>query len=459
MVANQLAVGDVRVGHVFEGYDQPGPAQGATLTFDGRGAELQVAYLVESEIGRAPRQFARANAWFDFNNSSLPKTLLFADSIGWVTLSGARVSGGSLGSIPSGRVRARSLIFGRPRMVLEDYSVAEMMSTIDGLDAFARFKPIKLSVEHKEDGGHRVEVVVDASESVSWNAGGFSYTIHANVSWTGQDGTSFEVLDGRPFLQTVREGGATIDEHYEAQFSIRALLVLVHGSRLSWRSHKIRDDQFPMWMLDGSDRGPSAVEVFYEPTVGQYRQDEPDSSNFVFSAFRLQDVGTAGLAKWIALYADEDFRRAVEPAVEVINGATKFLEPQLMMLAISLDRFGYFRFGDGKRRPMHEHIVKCLEEAGLDWPEIGSRSGIAKAIGNVNNDLKHPDRAKYPETDELAAITRIAEIVARCQIFDVLGIDPILRDNFVRSNVARHAVELFTNRGIVVTNEGYFARI
>lgn len=456
-MANTLAAGDVRVGHVIEAYDQDDPIQGATLTFDDRGAELQVAYLLESkDLDPEPHQFLRANSWFAFNGGDLPATVLFADHRGWVTLSGARVTGTSMGNFPHGWIRARALIFNRPRTVQDEYSVAEFMSTIDGLEAFARFEPVKFDVQPKEGGGHRVELVVDAFENVTWTAGGFDYEIHANVAWTGQDGRSFDILDNRPYLQTSREGGAAIHEHYQAQLPIRALLILIHGSPLSWRSHKLRDDEFPTWMLDGSDRGPSSIPVILEATVRQHRAEEPKSSDFVFSAFRLHDLGPTGLTKWVDLYAADDFRRAVEPAVEVIDGATKFLEPQLMMLAISLDRFGYYRFGDGTRRAMHDHIEKCLAAADLDWPQIGSRIGIAKAIANVNNDLKHPDRADYPETDELAAITRLSEVIARAQLFDLLGVDPQLRAEFIRSNDARYAIESFTQLGITVTDDGKF---
>ncbi|NYF09773.1 hypothetical protein HDC94_000929 [Leifsonia sp. AK011] len=297
---------------------------------------------------------------------------------------------------------------------------------------------------------------MDASESVNWSACGFEYEIHANVSWSGQDGVSFDIHDNQPYLQTTTEGGATVYDHYQAQLPIRALLTLVHGRALAWRSHRLRDHEFPTWMLDGSDREPSAVEVVLEATVRQHRAEVPASSDFVFSAFGLNDLGPKGLTSWVELCRDDDFRRAVEPAVEVINGATRFLEPQLMMLAISLDRFGYFRFQDGNRRPMHDHINKCLEQAGLDWPEIGPRLGIAKAISNVNNDLKHPDRSDYPETDELAAITRLAELIVRMQLFDILGVSDELRAAFLRSNDALQAVQAFTTLGITVTLGGKF---
>lgn len=132
-MADTLEPGDLRVGHVLEAYNQADPIQGATLTFDDRGAELQVAHLLESKThDPEPHQFLRANAWFSFNGGDLPKTVLFADNRGWVTLSGARVAGTSMGNFPHGRIRARVVIFNRPRTDQTEYSVAEFMSTIDG---------------------------------------------------------------------------------------------------------------------------------------------------------------------------------------------------------------------------------------------------------------------------------------------------------------------------------------
>lgn len=50
----------------------------------------------------------------------------------------------------------------------------------------------------------------------------------------------------------------------------------------------------------------------------------------------LEVLGAHGVKKWTDLYADDRFRRAVQPIAEVLNGAATFLEPQLMMLASAL---------------------------------------------------------------------------------------------------------------------------
>lgn len=452
-MTNELDPGDVRVGHISDGIDD-GPVQSGTLTSDDDGnAELLVAYLYDPPGDQEP-QFARTSTWFRFaDDSKPPKTLLFFDSRGIVTLVDNRLGDASLGSYPLGRLRPQVLIFQRPRTFKEEYRVRDFKSTIDGLEAFAGFRPISFETVPNVD-GYRTTIAIEPSERIEWEACGFHYVIRANAAWTGREGRSFELIDSRPYVQTTNEAGATPHDHLAAQWSIRALLTLVFGVKLLWRSHQLRDDEFPMWMLSGDAHDPHFVDVQLAGTVKQHRGPEPETASLHFPLVRLADLGGEGMRKWVELYADEDFERAVQPAVEVINGATSFLEPQLMMLAISLDRFGHFRHRDRRRRAMWENIEKCLIDAQLDWPEIGSRRGIAMAISNINNDLKHPDREQYPETTELAGAVLLSKIIVRAQLFDLLGLPDALRQSFLGSNDARNAVDVFVRHGLRVDDDG-----
>lgn len=460
-MSNDLGPEDVRVGRLVDYSDDTVPDQAATLRFnERRGAELLVPYFQDCEETDSNPQYRRTEKWFDWNHPQLPKTLVFEDNRGCVTLIGTRVSGTSGGYRAVGRVVAQAAIFERPRNYKNEYPVSEFMSTIDGLQDFAQFRPVHAKHEPKEQPSRLVTTVtVDAFESVEWSVGGLTYTIQSNVEWNSVPGRDFTISDSHPYLSTVStDGQATLIDHLAAQRAARALLSLVYGVRISWRGHKVRDDQFPVWMLDGSDVGAHAVEVLISGTVEQHRDPLPEQGKLVFAMFRLLDVGGDGMQKWIELFSDDSFMQAVQPAVEVINGASRFLEPQLMMLAISLDRFGYYRFGDKKRRDMPTHIAKCLEVAGLDFPTIGSRKGIAKAIANVNNDLKHPDRENYPETVELAGIKDLAKIIVRAQLFDLLSVPDERKVQFLAANDVLNAVGIFEDAKLTVNDDGEFIR-
>ncbi|MCG2799426.1 MAG: hypothetical protein L6367_12930, partial [Cellulomonas sp.] len=107
---------------------------------------------------------------------------------------------------------------------------------------------------------------------------------------------------------------------------------------------------------------------------------------------------------------------------------------------------------------LYESVQKCLDGADIEFPGIGSRGGIARAIGRVNNDLKHPDRERRPESDELACIVTLAKVIARAQPFDLVRAQSGARRVFIESREARWATEMFAECGIRVDDDGSLSR-
>lgn len=445
---NTLGPGRVRVGQLFlQECDPKHPVASAALTFDERrGARLLVPYVRGASEGAQPQR------WFE--QSSPPGVVAFADDEGVVVLVGVQSQGHSGHQFATGRLTAQTAIFGEPRTIKPEYRVRTMRSSIDGLDGFTHFHPVKYEFPRR---GEPAVVTFDESETVTWRSKGYTYELKAGAVWSGTEGRQFEA-QSVPVLATSCHRGATPQEHLRAQWAIRDLLLLAHGEKLSWRSHHVVDDLFPAWTLDGATHGPAPAETHFAGTVSQHAHPLPSSIDLAFPALSLRALGRRGLKRWTDLYADDLFRRAVQPVAEVINGAATYLEPQLMMLASALDYFGYYRFGDGRRRVMHESILKCLDAADLDWPEIGTREGIARAIGCLNNDLKHPDRESRPEGDALACVVNLAKVIARAQPFDLLGADPSARTDFVASRAVRWTTEMFARCDLRVRGDGSLAR-
>ncbi|KAA6436406.1 hypothetical protein FQ330_03100 [Agrococcus sediminis] len=457
MSRNNIALGEVRVGRVISEEESELPDQAATMTFDEeRGVELHLPYFWEPEDGANPH-YARAVQWFDLRESHLPTTLVFQDERGGVTLVGARVSGVSGRSACVGRVRAETVIFNTPRSIRPTYEVRQVTSTIDGLEEFADFRPVTHDTAFEDGGTHRTTVTVHADEAVTWEAEGFGFTIHSSVSWEAVEGRSFVIKDSRPTLITVSETGATPVQHVKAQWAVRALLSLLLGARTPWRSHEVMDNEFPLWGMGSIEHGPHNVQTLLSGTVKHH--SAPPAESMPMPAFRLRDIGADGMRSWVERYADPRFERAVQPAVEVINGASAFLEPQLMMLAISLDRFGDYRFNDGVQRAMKTTIKRCLDDSGFDWSQVGSNEAIAASIANVNNDLKHPGRPTYPDGDVLTGVTRLARVIVRAQLFDLLNLDDHARRTFFGSAEVRNALTYFAHAGLTISDNGKFSRI
>ncbi|KGN31185.1 hypothetical protein N802_04585 [Knoellia sinensis KCTC 19936] len=201
------------------------------------------------------------------------------------------------------------------------------------------------------------------------------------------------------------------------------------------------------------------MDVQLQRTSEDGEQAVPSTSDLSLPVFKLSDLGTAGLKRWYRLYDDHILRRAIEPAVEVINGASRFREPQLIMAAMSLEAAGHYR--DPLRRPrrtLAEQIERCLAATEHDWSAIGTEAGIARAIAKTTNDLKHADRPNRPNGVELAVITNLAKLVMRMQVLDLLCIPPKVKQGFTRTNAVYQVVEKFRLNGVQVLEDGTLKR-
>lgn len=447
MADNMLEPGQVRTGQLIDG-DSATPYQSCSLTYQsGQAPVLQIPFV------EAEQQFRQTRGWF--RDQKPPASLLFRDNIGPVTLSGLRWRGHSGSSFVLGRISADVTIFEAPRKLKAEYKFKKLASKFDGLDDFARFRSIDSDMQFT-DTGHRVVVTVEAKDSATWRQNGFTYAIRANAPWSSLGGSEFAVRS-EALIETSRFKRATANEHITAQWPIRALLILANGSKLFWRSHHIVDDDFPTWMMAGSPRAASSRGVLLRRTVRDHDQPLPQRADVALPMFHLSDLGTRGLRRWIDLYQDETFRRAIEPTVEVINGASRFLEPQILMMVLGLDAMGHYRDPlRSSKVPLHRQIERCIAATRVDWSAIGPEKGIAKAIANVNNDLKHPDRIHRPDSLEMDLIAGLALVIMRLQLFDLLGLSENLRKSFLTGNAMHQAVKPFKLNSVTIDVDGHF---
>ncbi|MEW1953150.1 hypothetical protein [Terrabacter sp. NPDC080008] len=445
---NSLEADRIRVGMLIDDVEGT-PYQQCTLTRDAsQGALLSVPFVNGVE------QFELPSEWFDFGTASPPDSLLFADPDGHVTLTGLRFRG-TRGLVYSlGRLDARVAIFGQPRKLEREYRVKTLRSRIDGLHHFAAFESIDIHLKRKAD-RFKVRVTLDPKGVVEAESGAFTVAIRATAPWDAMDGVGFTTQTDAE-LETTCADGATVDDHIQAQWAVRALLSLVQGTQVRWRAHKVLDDQFPTWMLSGEAQKPSFVDVLYQRTAGDFVAPPAETADLRWPAIRLADLGASGLQRWLDLYSDPLIRRAVEPAVEVINGATRFVEPRLLMTVLGLDAMGYFR--DPLRKPqtpLNTQIERCLWASGLDVSALGSVRQVAMAIAHVNNDIKHPDRDHRPDGVVMRLVADLALLVMRMQTAELLGVQDKFRR--VRDGGVDTVVQAFERNGVVIQDKRFLS--
>lgn len=443
-MTNTLEPGQVRVGYLIDGADGT-PYQAATLTLEpDRGPLLTVPY-----IQGAP-QFVHTEGWFR-DSLNCPPSLLFWDNEGVVALTDLQWGGRSLNTSAVGRLAPKTVIFGRPARLRPAYRFERIRSRFDGLNEFTGFAPVRLS---RSGTGQPTTATVDPGESSTWRHGGYTFTIKAIAPWSASDGRSFTTT-ADSILETRRHNRSSLEDHVRAQWPVRSLMILNFGAPLAWREHWAMDRQFPIWFLDGHSSTGNAVRVLTRRTVADSQNEPVDPAALVGPLFGLQQLGTRGLKLWCSLYDDEQFRRAIEPVTEVVNGATAFYEPQLMMTAMSLDAMGYYR--DPLRTPKTSarlQVRRCVDATNYDWSAIGSNEGISRAITNAYNDLKHPDRYNRPDGFKLSLITPLAILIMRMQLLDLLRISGKDQKAFHNSAAIYRVVDRFARNGTKIDDKG-----
>lgn len=418
--------------------------QAANLTMDERGrVEVEIPFI------DAVAQFEQASRWF--GDREPPETIVFAEHGGMATMTGMRWARHAGSTFVTGALRPDCTILGRPRSVKSSYKLREMMTNMDGLTHWANFRPVETS----DETAGTVTVTVAAPSPISFRAAGFTYSIVENAPWSARSGSRFHV-ESEAAIVTHAYRGATAEEHLTAQWPIRALLTLLYAAPVRWRRHRIRDDAFPMWMLAGPPRSATFTDLIHARTAEDATLPAATDASFAVAALDIADLGARGLRRWVTLYQDDVFRRAIEPAVEVLNGASKFLEPQVMMLAMALDSLGFYRDADRKRAtPMWAQIHRCISAANLDVSRIGSSKGVALLIANTNNDLKHPDRLARPDHLHLSLVADLATTIFRSQLFDLLSQPQERFGHFVNWGEAEQAFAAFDRNRVRVDGGGH----
>lgn len=446
-MANKMLPGETRAGVLVDGVADT-PYQMCVLTYEsGSGPLVEVPFVFGDD------QFSVVQSWF--RHDKLPDTVVFQDHRGPVTLSGVRFRGLQMGNISLGRFDARVAIFGQPREHLDEYRVSTVRSEIDGLQEFTRFKSITTEFERVE-GRWLTHAVVHATDEVVARHGQVTYGIRA-VTYP-LPGVDFSARS-TTVIETVVDDGAEVGEHLAAQWSIRALVTIAHGVPLFWRRHQLRDEAFPMWMLSGDARKPEFVEVLSQRTAHDYDQDAPKAASLGLPIFQLSDLGVGGLDRWLSLYSDSMFRRAVEPAVEVINDSFgRFVEPRFTLTMLALEALGYYLNPNrGDRDSLACKIERCLTVPGVDWSPIGEVGDIAQALAAVSNDLKHPDRGRNPDTVELVLSADLGIVALRLHFAYLAGVVTEVIGERSRSLPLSDAFQAFGRNGLEV-RDGHFFR-
>lgn len=424
----ELDFGDSMAVLLVDGVEET-PYVGATLRMTETGIEVEVPYMP----GFAVPQFEHVDQWF--RRMTPPENVLVHTREGNILLYGCRWSGHSdaAGSrVGSGRFMAsETLLHSRDRSLADPLTVKLCQSSVDGLNRWSRITTVTTETSRDEEQRtNALDIQVKSPEPIEWYQG--DATLRVRGTWrfaAREDGYErVHELEDYVVLESEWDEPRPFVDHLLEQRKIAHLLVFLFGTALSFRRHRARDETIAAHLMSGEVFDHPFVEIISARTIRERAQPVPSKEKLGRPLLVLGELGADGLAAWASNY--EAWERFILPAVAIIGRRHRFAEDIVMSTSMSLEAAGQLlgeRPGESatyyRNRPATStYIYRCLEYLGIQWGDyIHSPIGLARAIANNYNSVKHANRGPFPDHAETFLIGDVNELVVRLLAVNLTG--------------------------------------
>lgn len=461
MATSGFSVGDSLAGLIVDGVDET-PYVAGTLSYEERrGIRLAIPFI----HSYSPNQFDAVKKWF--REGSVPLNLLLITDKGTFSLYGCRNAGSSIrggSGLSTGYVAPSEVVYtGRDGDFEDALTVSEMRSQIDGLKEWTGFSAAKLTfVADDRNRANKVTVDVESGDSLTWRQGAATMTL--SLHWeTDQPEPGFRVREW-VCLTTSFADPRPCSEHLAEQRKMIALLTLMFGNPVRFRRHEIRDSRFNSKVLTGKIVDVPFFEVVVEETASDFSRPLPEGRKLRQPLVTASEVKPESLERWAEQYSK--WSRVIQPTVGTITRTESYVEDHVVNSSMSLEAAGHLigkvtgekeTYSPWGKKTTATYVFRCLAAIGLDWSEAAeSVVGLAKAVANNYNGIKHFDRGEFPPTEHTYLISRVAVLIVR--LLAVGRLDPSL-ELVNRCGERGQFTELkreFKERNLYVNAEGKF---
>jgi hypothetical protein len=455
-VKNELEAGSQRTGLLVDGLEGT-PYVVATLSHDPAG---KIGATVPFLPDGSP-QFVSAREWFDLRGSRLPPNLLFEDERGAVSLYGASTHFSSIGTgISVGKFTAENIIFARTVNALEDeLKVQAFRSKIDGLTEWLGGRAISVESQSDTEGRlTRVNVSAQSPDDIEWMQGEARMTLAVHWNWSGQRELKIEEY---ALLHSEFVGyKGTPEEHLTQHRVVRALLTILFGQAVYYREHWVKDEQFPLRMLNGRVADVPWQRAYHQRTLEEHHKPAPPKPRTSQVIARFDQIGTAGLESWANIYTH--WRRPIDVLVALLERQGGFIEERVLSASMAIESAGHL-IGPidgepaylGRNVPFANQVFRCLRTIDFDVTAIAaSHADLAAAAASVYRRIKHPEH-EMPDSLHSWLMSQVLTLVARLIIVKQVTAAEDLVEPFLNSASSALA-EVFENNGQFVGTRGVF---
>lgn len=474
----------------------PGESHAVTLIDSVAGAPHVTAVLTMEESGiirvvvpyvRDAPEHATLQAWFD--GDGVPPHLIAYGSNISAELFGCRNSGYlRFGGYPAteGHIWVDTAL-----MDVRNFSsdkaleLREVTSYVDGLLEWARLSSVEREYGSRGSMWDRENVLmytVQASEGIVWQQD--EATVSIRSTFHGAPGHGINIED-HAVLRTRFDEPRPFSDHMKEQQTFVSLLSIIFGSPIAFRRHIVRDDSLSD--LSGGFEGLRSADLISRQTSAESLRPVPDARDYYYPIVRMSSLSAANLEAWRSGF--DEWERVVLPISGIfrVPASSTFVENVAINAAVSIEALGekYIPFQEGEHETYREasrtlayaekmrdskvskttvrscrttttDIYRALVSAGVDWaPFASSTVGLARAIANNYNAIKHPELGAMPDSFQTAVLSDISCGVARLNILKLIGVD--LETPGVESEqLFRRANERLSGESLFVDHYGSF---
>lgn len=462
MALQDLGPGESIAGMLVDDLDGT-PYVAATLIYDPEtGVRVEVPFIENADRG----QFREIVDWF--NNGRLPENLVFRSIDGDIGLFSCARAGGSrnvIRGISVGLMIPDIVVLKDRKGALDDQLTFERLaSRIDGLAEFSQLSALEHGVAKLESGLPKEYTLrARSAKSVSWRQGEATLSLDSNWSAAKvEDG--LQVTDQVTIASTF-PAPRSLDEHLEEQRKVVAFLTLTFGEAIHFRGHKIQDSRFTEKAPNEKCFGGPPYDLISRQTFKEFSQPTPDKRALLSPLARLDQVGDSGMARWSKKY--DEWARFIHPVVGALARPHSSVEEQVLSAALSLEAAGHLinttsgeepTYRNGSTKPTTAtYLYRCLKFTREEWSDASiSLTGLAKALADNCNTIKHFNRGSFPEPIESYLVGIVMFATAR--LIAIMIVNPSLADTHESKDMVRRAQAEFRSRGLAIDDSGSFVR-
>jgi len=443
------------------------PYLGGLLTLDPvRGVRVRFPFIEHDPMG----QFQPTDKWLRSRRASPGMT--FHSDRGSVSLfrcsiaQTARHWGG--GRTASATISAREAVVGVRRGSLDDpLLVRSLRSYADGLSEWTGFRASDSEPTLNEHGRVRsITATVETVEEFSWTQGDARMTL--TTHWAGQSGRPGIHVDEWVTLTSDFGESRSVEDHLAKHRKVRSLLVLIFGRGLYFRKHEVKDEAFaPESPADGEPQ-LSLLDwqhLVARSTVREHSSPTPDSNLLRRDGLvGLSDVEASGLERWAQL--PDQWKRVIDPTVGLLMRERPTVEDVVISTNLSLEAAGHLlppapneeeTYASKTRPTTATWVLRCLARTGMNFSAFAdSTVGLARAVANNYNGIKHFDRGELPDLVWTWLIGQVSLLTVRVVALRELETDSALLSDFAASELARDLGGDFEREQLRIGKDGQF---